>query len=32
MLMPISTNNAHGQRIVQMLDDRGRTHTETNRS
>jgi YD repeat-containing protein len=30
MLMPVSTNNAHGQRIAQTLDDRGRTHTETN--
>ena len=30
MLMPVSTNNAHGQRIAQTLDDRGRTPTETN--
>ncbi len=30
MLIPVSMNNAHGQRIAQTLDDRGRTHTETN--
>ena len=30
MLMPVSTNDAHGQRIAQTLRNMGRTHTETN--
>ncbi len=30
VLIPVLMNNAHGQRIAQTLDDRGRTHTETN--
>ncbi len=30
MLMPVLTNNAHGQRFARTLDDMDRTHTETN--